>query len=192
MLWLIGGFIFCPCHLPLTHWLIGSLLAGPASGAVFREHLHLAGGVVTLVWVLATWRGLSGCSALRRVASFRLATCRPQDKGRQNEETNEGEREHRQQPPLRPQRWCGAGCVGRAIYFFLITHAQNRATRDGERPAPSRAYAVGRARTTGTTIIPTATSSANKLIIFPRAYSGESKFRRTSRAPAGRSTLNNV
>ncbi len=58
MMWLIGGFVFCPCHLPLTLWLLGSLLAGTALGAVFRDHLVLAGTAVTLVWILATWRGL--------------------------------------------------------------------------------------------------------------------------------------
>src|SRR5687768_18169306 len=36
MVWLVGGFLFCPCHLPLTLWLLGTLLAGTAAGALLR------------------------------------------------------------------------------------------------------------------------------------------------------------
>ena len=58
LLWLIGGFLLCPCHLPLTLWLLGTLLAGTAAGALLREHVMGAGVLITTAWLLATWRGL--------------------------------------------------------------------------------------------------------------------------------------
>ena len=58
MAWLIGGFLFCPCHLPLTLWLLGALLAGTAAGALLRQHVVVAAVIITSVWALATWRGV--------------------------------------------------------------------------------------------------------------------------------------
>jgi hypothetical protein len=58
MLWLVGGFLFCPCHLPLTLWLLGTLLAGTAAGALLRQHVVVAAAIITTVWALATWRGV--------------------------------------------------------------------------------------------------------------------------------------
>jgi len=56
--WVIGAFVFCPCHLPITLWWIALLLSGTAAGALLRGHLVLAGVVVTLVWAAGTWRGI--------------------------------------------------------------------------------------------------------------------------------------
>lgn len=36
----IGAFSFCPCHLPLTLALAGTLLAGTAAGALLRSDLR--------------------------------------------------------------------------------------------------------------------------------------------------------
>lgn len=58
LLWLAGGFLFCPCHLPLTLWLISALLAGTAAGALLRDHVVAAGLVISAIWLAATWRGL--------------------------------------------------------------------------------------------------------------------------------------
>jgi hypothetical protein len=58
MVWLVGGFLFCPCHLPLTLWLLGTLLAGTAAGALLRRHVVVAAVIITSVWALATWRGV--------------------------------------------------------------------------------------------------------------------------------------
>ena len=58
LLWLVGGFLFCPCHLPLTLGLLGVALAGTAVGVVLRDHVVLAALIISSVWVLATWRGL--------------------------------------------------------------------------------------------------------------------------------------
>ena len=58
MVWLVAGFLFCPCHLPLTLGLFGVVLAGTAAGALLRDNVVVAGVIITLVWVLATWRGI--------------------------------------------------------------------------------------------------------------------------------------
>ena len=56
--WLVAGFLFCPCHLPLALGMAAPLLAGTAAGVVLRDHLVLAGVIVSLTWLAATWRGL--------------------------------------------------------------------------------------------------------------------------------------
>jgi hypothetical protein len=56
--WVIGSFLFCPCHLPLTLGLAATLLAGTAAGALLRQHPVTAGIAITLVWSLGTARGL--------------------------------------------------------------------------------------------------------------------------------------
>jgi len=56
--WVIGAFVICPCHLPLTLGLAGMLLAGTALGAALRGHPIIAGSIVTLAWAAATWRGI--------------------------------------------------------------------------------------------------------------------------------------
>jgi len=56
--WVIGAFVFCPCHLPITLWLMALLLSGTAAGALLHSHPVIAGIVVTLLWVAGTWRGI--------------------------------------------------------------------------------------------------------------------------------------
>ena len=55
--WVVGAFVICPCHLPITLGVFGALLAGTAAGAVFRGHLFLTGAVISLAWLAATWHG---------------------------------------------------------------------------------------------------------------------------------------
>jgi hypothetical protein len=57
LVWVIGAFLICPCHLPLTLGLAAMLLAGTAAGAVLRGHPFVAGTVITVAWAAATWRG---------------------------------------------------------------------------------------------------------------------------------------
>ena len=59
MLWMIGAFVFCPCHLPITLSALALVLGGTVAGAALRSHPYLAGIIVTLVWVAGTWRGLA-------------------------------------------------------------------------------------------------------------------------------------
>ena len=55
--WVIGAFVICPCHLPITLALAATLLAGTAAGAALRTHPFVAGTVITLAWLAATWHG---------------------------------------------------------------------------------------------------------------------------------------
>jgi cytochrome c biogenesis protein CcdA len=63
VLWIAGAFVLCPCHLPITLWVIGALLSGTALGAVFTGHLFVAGAVISMVWLGAT---LYGFNLMRR------------------------------------------------------------------------------------------------------------------------------
>jgi len=59
MAWMIGAFVFCPCHLPITLGALALLLGGTAAGALLRAHPFIAGAVVTLLWAAGTWRGVA-------------------------------------------------------------------------------------------------------------------------------------
>ena len=43
MAWMIGAFVFCPCHLPITLSALALLLGGTAAGALLRAHPYIAG-----------------------------------------------------------------------------------------------------------------------------------------------------
>ena len=58
MMWILGGFILCPCHLPLTLAALGAALAGTALGALLRAHVVASALVISAAWALATWRGV--------------------------------------------------------------------------------------------------------------------------------------
>ena len=66
--WVIGSFLFCPCHLPLTLGLAATLLAGTSAGALLRGHPYVAGAIITVTWVAGTWRGFHHLRAARRYA----------------------------------------------------------------------------------------------------------------------------
>jgi hypothetical protein len=55
--WVVGAFLICPCHLPLTLGLAATLLSGTAAGALLRAHPYVAGLVVSVTWLAATARG---------------------------------------------------------------------------------------------------------------------------------------
>jgi hypothetical protein len=56
--WVIGSFVLCPCHLPITLWWMALLLSGTAAGALLRGHPVIAGVIITLLWLVGTWRGV--------------------------------------------------------------------------------------------------------------------------------------
>jgi len=56
--WVLGSFVLCPCHLPLTLGLLATVTAGTTLGALLHAHIVLAGVVITTVWALGLWRGL--------------------------------------------------------------------------------------------------------------------------------------
>jgi energy-converting hydrogenase Eha subunit G len=58
LLWVAGAFVFCPCHLPLTLWLLAAVLAGTTTGALVQGHPFVAGTLTTLVWLVGTWHGM--------------------------------------------------------------------------------------------------------------------------------------
>jgi len=69
MAWVIGAFVFCPCHLPITLSALALLLGGTAAGAMLGAHPYLAGAVVTLIWAAGTWRGFALVRSARKYAA---------------------------------------------------------------------------------------------------------------------------
>ena len=69
MAWIMGAFLICPCHLPLTLGLAATLLTGTALGAALRGHPIVAGSVITLAWLAATWRGIHLLRSARAYAT---------------------------------------------------------------------------------------------------------------------------
>jgi hypothetical protein len=56
--WLALSFLACPCHLPWTLAILGTVLGGTALGAALRDHSVVAGVVIASVWAAGTARGL--------------------------------------------------------------------------------------------------------------------------------------
>ena len=56
--WLLWSFLACPCHLPWTLALLGTVLGGTALGAALRDHPVAAGLVIAATWAAGTARGL--------------------------------------------------------------------------------------------------------------------------------------
>lgn len=54
----LAAFVACPCHLPVTLGVLGTVLGGTWLGASVAAQPILAGAIITLVWALGTWRGL--------------------------------------------------------------------------------------------------------------------------------------
>ena len=55
--WLLGSFLLCPCHLPLSLAALTTVLAGTSAGVLLREHVWLAGSLITAAWVAGTGYG---------------------------------------------------------------------------------------------------------------------------------------
>ena len=68
MMWMIGAFVFCPCHLPITLGALALLLGGTAAGGLLRDHPYWAGMAVTALWAAGTWRGFSLVRSAQRFA----------------------------------------------------------------------------------------------------------------------------
>jgi len=67
MLWVIGAFVFCPCHLPITLGVLALLLGGTAAGALLGAHPYIAGTAVTALWAAGTWRGFQLVRSAQRL-----------------------------------------------------------------------------------------------------------------------------
>lgn len=66
--WLIGAFVFCPCHLPITLSVLALLLGGSAAATQLQSHPYLAGVAITSLWLAGTWRGFSLIRSAQRFA----------------------------------------------------------------------------------------------------------------------------
>src|SRR5262249_21780891 len=49
--WIASAFLVCPCHLPITLWLVGSAVAGPAPGPWVPGPRLLAARPLPAAWV---------------------------------------------------------------------------------------------------------------------------------------------
>jgi cytochrome c biogenesis protein CcdA len=58
MAWVVGAFLICPCHLPLTLAAMAAVLSGTAAATVLHQHPYAAGAVVTVTWLAGTLRGV--------------------------------------------------------------------------------------------------------------------------------------
>jgi hypothetical protein len=56
--WLVGSFLLCPCHLPLSLAVLATVAGGTALGALLRDHTLVAGVIISLGWVAGTANGL--------------------------------------------------------------------------------------------------------------------------------------
>lgn len=65
--WVMGAFAICPCHLPLTLALMGTVLSETAVGAMLNRHVSIAGALIAVVWAAGTWRGLCYLRSARRI-----------------------------------------------------------------------------------------------------------------------------
>jgi hypothetical protein len=65
--WVIGAFLICPCHLPLTMVLASTVLAGTTAGVLLRAHPLAAGILMTAAWAAGTWRGIHHLRAARKI-----------------------------------------------------------------------------------------------------------------------------
>ena len=57
--WVIGSFVLCPCHLPITLAVLAGVLSGTALGVLFRSHLFLAGAIISITWLAGTLHGFN-------------------------------------------------------------------------------------------------------------------------------------
>jgi hypothetical protein len=63
----IGAFLICPCHLPLTMAIAATALAGTTAGMLLRAHPLAAGLLITAAWAAGTWRGIYHLRADRKI-----------------------------------------------------------------------------------------------------------------------------
>ncbi|HLG75581.1 MAG TPA: hypothetical protein VKX46_04165, partial [Ktedonobacteraceae bacterium] len=44
--WVLGSFLFCPCHLPITLGILAAVFGGTALGAFFIRYSIIAGVII--------------------------------------------------------------------------------------------------------------------------------------------------
>lgn len=55
--WLLWSFLLCPCHLPLTLGVLIAVLAGTSVGVALRDHVWVAGTLISVLWAIGTGYG---------------------------------------------------------------------------------------------------------------------------------------
>jgi len=65
--WIVGAFLICPCHLPVTLWLVGALLSGTAIAPFVLGYSVVLGILITAAWAGATAYGFYQLRAGRRL-----------------------------------------------------------------------------------------------------------------------------
>ncbi len=78
---IFGSFALCPCHLPLTLWILVAVFGGIAVGAVLRDHVVVVDLVRSAAWIAGTWRGFRLVRLAQRGAC-RVPPARPGPLGR--------------------------------------------------------------------------------------------------------------
>jgi mercuric ion transport protein len=72
-LWLVLGFVLCPCHLPVTLALLGATLGGTAVGSFLTTSNWRLGVILAVLYGLTVWRGFVH---LRRAKALGVTDCR--------------------------------------------------------------------------------------------------------------------
>src|SRR5262245_16855154 len=65
--WIAGAFLICPCHLPLSLWLIGVLVSGTAIAPFVLGHSVLVVSSILVAWLGVTTYGVHLLRAARRL-----------------------------------------------------------------------------------------------------------------------------
>lgn len=55
--WLVGSFLLCPCHLPISLAILASVAGGTMVGSLLRDHVLIAGLAISLGWAAGTANG---------------------------------------------------------------------------------------------------------------------------------------
>jgi MerE protein len=63
LVWVLGSFVLCPCHLPITLWVVAVLLSGTAIGSALLGHPYITGVMLGIFWLGGT---LYGFNMMRR------------------------------------------------------------------------------------------------------------------------------
>jgi hypothetical protein len=66
--WILGAFVLCPCHLPITLWVVAALFSGTAAGALVLGHPYWSGVMLLLAWLAGTLHGFNLMRRARRDA----------------------------------------------------------------------------------------------------------------------------
>lgn len=79
--WLMWSFIICPCHLPVTMTVIGTLLGGSALGTFLTRNTLAVGVVLGALYAVGLFIGFRHLRAAAAAKDCRDSNCRVQTSG---------------------------------------------------------------------------------------------------------------